>query len=35
MHGIGLLNIRRVVSKYDGYFNIDVKEGLFILEVMI
>jgi hypothetical protein len=35
MHGIGLLNIRRVVSKYDGYFNIDAKEGLFILEVMI
>ncbi len=34
-HGIGLLNIKAVVDKYDGIFAINNKEGWFCLSVLI
>lgn len=34
-HGHGILRMKQVVDKYDGYFNINQEEGVFGLEVMI
>lgn len=34
-HGIGLNNIAEEVYKYDGFFNIEVKNNIFIVNVML
>ena len=35
LHGIGLKNIQRVAEKYNGDIDIDIKNGNFILTVML
>ncbi len=34
-YGIGLLNVRDVVHKYNGTMNIEIKEGIFVISVLI
>lgn len=34
-HGIGLLNIRDVVHKYDGAMNIETEKGVFVISVLV
>ena len=34
-HGFGLLNISRVVDKYDGYLTINARDGLYKLDIML
>lgn len=35
LHGIGLLNIRETVEKYHGIMNTELKDGTFILSILI
>lgn len=35
VHGIGLKNVERIVNKYDGTFDIDIKNGMFIVFIML
>ncbi len=34
-HGIGLLNVRDVVDKYDGTMNVETKDGIFTISLLI
>lgn len=34
-HGIGLLNIRDVVQKYNGTMNIEIQNGVFVIAVLL
>lgn len=34
-HGIGLLNVRDVVTKYNGVVNIEAKEGIFAISILM
>ena len=34
-HGMGLKNVKEIVQKYEGEYNIDIKEGRFIVEVSL
>ena len=34
-HGIGLLNIRDVVHKYDGAMNIETEKSVFVISVLV
>lgn len=34
-HGYGLINISRIVDKYDGYINVEARDGIFKLELML
>ena len=34
-HGIGLLNVREVVEKYDGVLDMEVKEGIFRASLLV
>lgn len=34
-HGIGILNIKDVIHKYNGVMNIEVSNGIFVISVLI
>ena len=34
-HGIGLLNVRDVVNKYDGMVNIEAEKGIFLISILM
>ena len=34
-HGIGLLNIRDVVHRYNGVINIEAQNGIFVISILI
>lgn len=34
-HGIGLLNVRDVVNKYDGMVNIEAENGIFLISILM
>lgn len=35
IHGIGLLNIKETVAKYNGIMSADIEDGIFVLSVLI
>lgn len=34
-HGIGLMNVRDVVHKYDGTMNIETENGIFVISILV
>ncbi|MBD7915838.1 ATP-binding protein [Clostridium sp. Sa3CUN1] len=34
-HGLGLLSIKNIVNKYFGEFNVDIKENVFIIKILL